>query len=193
MGRHCTICESTQRPAIEAAILERKRTRDICDQYGVTRRQIQGHQKHLATEASTAVGLAQQGKLDLDPNMSDEKKQRLSTIISAYDELLDLRAKARRIYKTASGKNADANKLGAVRELTNIVELAVKLQLVQLRADDAANKKTAVPAGCISIQAVKGMLMRVIASCPQAKSFIVAELATLSEAALSDPGARRIP
>ncbi len=134
----------------------------------------------MAAEASTAVSLAQQGKLDLEPNMSDEKKRRLGTFISAYDELLDLRKKARHIYRTASGKSADANKLGAIRELSNIMETMVKLQLVQLRVEDES-KKSAVPEGYISVLAVKTMLMRIIKNCPESKPFIVGELAELSD------------
>jgi hypothetical protein len=137
MGRRCTICDSLERQAIEAAIIERARTAEIIERFGVTRRQIQGHRTHMAQETREAIQMAGQGVLDLPANMTADKRDRLGQLVSAYDEMLDLREKARDIYATARGKDADRVKLSAVGELRQIVETMAKLMLIEMKRQES--------------------------------------------------------
>ena len=177
MGRRCTICDSTARPLIEQAILERQRQKDLIARFGVTRRQLEGHRTHMAAEAGTAIRLAGQGLLPLPPNLSEDKAGRMGQLVSAYDEMLDLRDKAREIFDGADGKDRDRVKLAAVGELRGIIETMAKLSLVALKLDEAGRSRDRGEPG---LGEIKEVLLNAISRHPESREGIVFAIAELA-------------
>lgn len=113
MARPSTIDTHEHRAEIETAIVNGTSYRDIAGHYGVTRSAVERHAKklseRLAEENVKLVGAKRQHS------------------VNVLDEMEDLKQRVHAIMQRAEDQGKDNTALGAVRELTRIFDLYVKI------------------------------------------------------------------
>jgi hypothetical protein len=108
--KNCGICSHTDRPAIDAALIDGASLRAIAGQYGTTKSALDRHRKHIPTalvKAKDASEVADAG-----------------TLLSRVEQLV---SRCERIYDGAIKEREWAGAVGATRELRGCLELLAKL------------------------------------------------------------------
>lgn len=111
MPRTCTVCLHPKRSEVDAALLAGEPLRTIADQFGPSKTALLRHREHVAP----ALAVAKQAAAVADAD-------------SLLEKVRGLEVDARRIGKAAETAGDARIALGAVRELTRIIELLGRLR-----------------------------------------------------------------